>query len=105
MIDLTKNKEGLQHSIERAREKGIIIPKISQMRNPDLIPDSIKEQLTNVGLWDINPLNLFRISWRNEPKEFGGKTGGRQLHRSSVRANRSQPASSCSSESEPDGLP
>ena len=76
MIDLTKNKEGLQHSIDRAREKGIIIPKISQMRNPDLIPDSIKEKLTNVGLWDINPLNLFRISWRNEPKEKGGKFGG-----------------------------
>ena len=76
MIDLTKNREGLQHSIDRAREKGIIIPKISQMRNPDLIPDSIKEKLTNVGLWDINPLNLFRISWRNEPKERGGKFGG-----------------------------
>ena len=75
MIDLTKNREGLQHSIDRAREKGIIIPKISQMRNPDLIPDSIKEKLTNVGLWDINPLNLFRISWRNEPKEKGGKFG------------------------------
>jgi cysteine synthase len=76
MIDLTKNREGLQHSIDRAREKGIIIPKISQMRNPDLIPDSIKEKLTNVGLWDLNPLNLFRISWRNEPKEVGGKFGG-----------------------------
>lgn len=75
MIDLTKNREGLQHSIDRAREKGIIIPKIAQMRNPDLIPDSIKEKLTNVGLWDINPLNLFRITWRNEPKEKGGKFG------------------------------
>jgi len=76
MIDLTKNREGLQHSIDRAREKGIIIPKFSQMQNPDLIPDSIKEKLTKVGLWDINPLNLFRISWRNEPKESGGKFDG-----------------------------
>ncbi len=75
MIDLTKNTKGLQHSIERAREKGIIIPTIAQLRNPDLIPDKIKDKLTNVGLWDINPLNLFRITWRNEPKEFGGKYG------------------------------
>ncbi len=75
MIDLTKNREGLQHSIDRAREKGIIIPKFSQMRNPDLIPESIKSKLANVGLWDLNPLNLFRITWRNEPKEAGGKFG------------------------------
>ena len=45
------------------------------MRNPDLIPDKIKEQLKNVGLWDLNPLNLFRITWRNEPKEKGGTFG------------------------------
>ncbi len=75
MIDLTKNREGLRHSIDRAREKGIIIPKISQMRNPSLIPRKIQDQLTHVGLWDINPLNLFRITWRNEAKESGGKYG------------------------------
>ena len=25
-----------------------------------------------MGLWDVNPLNLFRITWKNEPKESGG---------------------------------
>ncbi|MBE0649721.1 MAG: pyridoxal-5-phosphate-dependent protein subunit beta, partial [Bacteroidales bacterium] len=35
----------------------------------------IKKALKNVGLWDINPLNLFRITWKNEPKEFGGLYG------------------------------
>ncbi|MBO8468760.1 MAG: pyridoxal-phosphate dependent enzyme, partial [Spirochaetes bacterium] len=29
-----------------------------------------------VGLWDVNPLNLFRINWHNEPKDFGGGFGG-----------------------------
>ena len=76
MIDLTKNPKGLQNSIDRAREKGIIIPTFAEMRNPDLIPDKIKQKLTKVGLWDINPLNLFRISWRNEQKESGGQFGG-----------------------------
>ncbi|MEA5049043.1 MAG: pyridoxal-5-phosphate-dependent protein subunit beta [Eubacteriales bacterium] len=75
MIDLTKNPKGLQNSVKRAREKGIIIPTFAQMQNPDLIPAKIKEKLKNVGLWDINPLNLFRISWHNEPKEFGGTFG------------------------------
>jgi len=75
MIDLTMNRETLQRTIARAKEKGIIIPTFAQMRNPDLIPDKIKDQLKSVGLWDINPLNLFRISWRNEPKATGGVFG------------------------------
>ena len=69
MIDLTMNRENLKRSVARAKEKGIIIPTFAQMRNPALIPQKIKEKLTGVGLWDVNPLNLFRISWHNEPKE------------------------------------
>lgn len=76
MIDLTMNRDNLKRSVERAREKGIIIPTFAQMRNPALIPEKIKEKLKNVGLWDVNPLNLFRISWHNEPKDFGGTFGG-----------------------------
>lgn len=72
MIDLTKNAKGLENNIKRAREQKIIIPTFKQMMNPETIPDKIKEKLTEVGLWDINPLNLFRITWKNEPKEKGG---------------------------------
>ena len=71
-IDFTVNKEGLEHNVKRAKEHGIIIPTIAQMRDPDKIPEKIKEKLKNVGLWDVNPLNLFRISWKNEAKEQGG---------------------------------
>ena len=76
MIDLTMNRENLQRCIERARQKNIVIPTFAEMRNPDLIPDIIKEKLKSVGLWDVNPLNLFRIRWHNEPKESGGTFGG-----------------------------
>ncbi|MCD7754137.1 MAG: pyridoxal-phosphate dependent enzyme [Clostridiales bacterium] len=72
MIDLTKNETGLQHNVETARENGIIIPTIAQMQHPETIPAPIQEKLESVGLWDINPLNLFRITWKNEPKESGG---------------------------------
>ena len=37
MIDLTMNRDNLQRTIARAKEKGIIIPTFAQMRNPDLI--------------------------------------------------------------------
>ena len=72
MIDLTINKEGLEHNIQKARENHIIIPTIAQMQHPETIPEKIQDQLKNVGLWDVNPLNLFRITWKNEAKEFGG---------------------------------
>ena len=75
MIDLTMNRDNLERTVVRARERGIIIPTFAQMRNPDLIPEKIKDKLKDVGLWDLNPLNLFRITWRNEPKPSGGTFG------------------------------
>ncbi len=76
LIDLTMDQERLKRAVKRAKERNIVIPTFSQMKNPALIDNSIKDQLKNVGLWDINPLNLFRINWHNEPKEKGGQFGG-----------------------------
>ena len=62
----------LDHAVARCRERGIIIPTFAQMRDPSRIPDDIRQRLGTVGLWDINPINLFRITWKNEPVEHGG---------------------------------
>jgi len=75
-IDLTVYEDRLQNAIKRAKERNIVIPTFAQMRNPELIPDKIKEDLSGLGLWDVNPRNLFRITWKNEPKEKGGRFGG-----------------------------
>jgi cysteine synthase len=75
MIDLTIHEEPLQRAVQRAREKNIIIPTYKQQRNPALIPEAIRAKLKNIGLWDINPLNLFRITWHNEPVAKGGGFG------------------------------
>jgi cysteine synthase len=75
MIDLKINEEQLRKTAGRAKELGIIMPTFEQMRNPSLIPEAVTHKLKEVGLWDIHPLNLFRISWRNEPKEMGGGYG------------------------------
>jgi cysteine synthase len=69
-------KDRLERAVERSRERNIIIPTFAQMKDPDLIPESILQGLTGVGLWDLNPRNLFRISWKNEPKAEGGGFSG-----------------------------
>jgi len=76
MIDLRINEEVLKRSIEHVRKCGIIIPTFKQMRDPSLVPKEIFVKLKDIGLWDVNPLNLFRVNWHNEPKERGGLFGG-----------------------------
>lgn len=76
LINLQKHSKVRQTNIERCKEKGVILPTFEQMINPDKIPQEIKDKLSNTGLWDVDPVNLFRINWHNEPKEFGGQFGG-----------------------------
>ena len=77
MIDLTtRNEEALERAVQRARERNIIIPTFRQMREPGLIPEVVKHDLADIGLWDLNPRNLFRIGWQNEAKAHGGGFGG-----------------------------
>lgn len=65
----------LQRAIGRARERHVILPTIAQQMDPSQIPAAIKTKLSSIGLWDVNPLNLFRITWKNEPKPRGGGFG------------------------------
>ena len=76
MIPLTLHQDIRSKNVERCREQGIIYPTFAQMRNPDLIPDAIVKKLKTVGLWDVDPVNLFRITWKNEPTIQGGGFGG-----------------------------
>ena len=75
-IDLTIHKDRRLRAIQRARERKIVIPTFAQMKDPAKIPAKVKESLKGVGLWDVDPRNLFRITWHNEPKVKGGGFGG-----------------------------
>ena len=76
MIDLTVNKKTLKNNIAYCREKGITLPTFAMMKDPDTVPEKIKNQLRNTDLWDLHSANLYRITWNNEPRNSGGLFGG-----------------------------
>ncbi|MGB9357596.1 MAG: pyridoxal-phosphate dependent enzyme [Acidimicrobiia bacterium] len=76
MIDLTVNEAVLKSAVQQAKVRDFKIPTFKQMRDPSLIPDDVKASLGSVGLWDLNPLNLYRINWHNDPTPTGGGFGG-----------------------------
>ncbi len=67
------NQAVLDKSRARARERNIVLPTFAQMKDPSLVPKHITKRLKKVGLWDVDPANLFRITWKNEPVEHGGE--------------------------------
>ncbi len=76
MIDLTVDENALDRVAAYTRDRQVRIPTLAQMRDPDLIPDDIRSDLNDIGLWDLHPLNLFRITWHNQPLVHGGGFGG-----------------------------
>ena len=70
----TMHPDVIKKTARRCRERQIVIPTFRQMRDPQTIPLTITRRLAGVGLWDVNPVNLFRITWKNDVKTglFGG---------------------------------
>lgn len=68
--------EVLKCTVRLCRERDIIIPTYAEMADPSRIPAKIQDELTGIGLWDVHPRNLFRITWKNEPVSQGGRFGG-----------------------------
>ena len=75
-LDLKVFEDRLERSVKRVRERNIVIPTFAQMKDPALVPDKFMEELGSVGLWELHPRNLFRISWHNEAQPSGGRFGG-----------------------------
>ncbi len=61
MINIEIDEKQLERTVKRCRERNIIVPTFEQMKNPETIPQKIKDELAEIGLWDIHPRNLFRI--------------------------------------------
>lgn len=76
MIDLTTHEDKLKNAVALAKSRNVLIPTFKQMKDPEKhTPQKIREKLKNTGLWDVDPANLFRITWKNEAKKSGGLYG------------------------------
>ena len=75
MINLEVMQDRLERAASRAKERDIIIPTYAQMKDPSKTPEKVKAELQSIGLWDVAPRNLYRISWKNQPVATGGGFG------------------------------
>ena len=48
------------------REKGVVLPTISELKNPHLISDDIKNKVLKLDKDAMDPANLFRVHWFNK---------------------------------------
>jgi cysteine synthase len=62
----------LARSVELCRARGVVIPTFAQLDDPALLPPAVLARLGQVGLWEVDPVNLFRIGWRNQRTAHGG---------------------------------
>jgi cysteine synthase len=64
-------KQAREHAVQRCRERGIVIPTIAEMREPARIAPAIRRTLPEVDMQAVDPANLFRITWHNDPATGG----------------------------------
>src|SRR5574337_813079 len=64
-------EEMRKRAIQRCREKKILIPTFAELRDPTRLKPPIATALRKVDMQAVNPLNLFRITWHNDPKTGG----------------------------------
>jgi cysteine synthase len=76
MIDLRVREKERRRAADQARSRGIVVPTFAEMRDPTRIRPEFRDELRGIGLWDVHPRNLFRITWKNEPVKHGGEFGG-----------------------------
>ena len=71
MESIMKSHEIRASAVERCRDKRILIPTLAQQKDPSLIPEAVTRRMPDIDIQDVDPLNLFRITWYNDPTSHG----------------------------------
>ncbi len=75
MINLKRNESKILQNAKHCKKNKVKLPTFEQMQNPEKIPEHIKNELKKITLWESDPNNLYRITWKNEPLAKGGGFG------------------------------
>jgi cysteine synthase A len=59
------------HAVARCRERRIVIPTLAELREPGTVDPAIRSAIPAVDMQAVDPLNLFRITWHNDPATGG----------------------------------
>jgi cysteine synthase len=62
------NEVVLKKTAKLCKERGVRIPTFAQMKDPSKAPAAVHARLKKAGINDLDPANLFRITWKNDPK-------------------------------------
>ncbi len=60
-----------ERAVARLRQKGVRLPKITELADPKLIPADIVAELAGIDPDSDSPLNLFRVHWYNDAVRRG----------------------------------
>ena len=69
------NEKVLDKTIRRCRERGVTIPTFAQLKDPGKIPATVRAKLSKLGMNELDPANLYRITWKNDPVGKGFNNG------------------------------
>jgi cysteine synthase len=64
----TRSREA---ALARCRERGVVIPTFTELRDPSTTDPAIRAALPRVDMQAVDPLNLFRITWHNDVSSGG----------------------------------
>lgn len=71
LYDEVVDQVALSRTIDRFRDRSILLPTFAQLADPLSIPEPIRRALGGIGPDDPHPLNLFRVHWHNDSTREG----------------------------------
>lgn len=68
---LPTDSQALHNAMQRLRKSNVLLPQLSQLADPGLIPAEIQTALRDVDPDAPHPLNLWRVHWYNDASRRG----------------------------------
>jgi cysteine synthase len=71
LFDRITDPQALARTVERFRDRRIVLPTFAQLADPTSIPTATRDLVGSVDPDAPDPANLFRVHWYNDPSRAG----------------------------------